>query len=183
MLKTTALIVLALLLLAVACVLLIAATRPDHFRIERSALIAAPAERLFPLIDNLREMNRWNPFDRKDPQIKGSYSGPAAGPGATYAFEGSREAGSGQLKVESSQAPSQVRMTLDMTRPMAAHNQVEFTLQPEAGGTRVTWAMSGEQPFIGRVMGVVIDIDRMVGGEFEKGLADLAAIATSAPAH
>jgi hypothetical protein len=172
MLKTIFLAVLGLLVLAVGAVLLLALRQPDTFRVQRSTLVAAPAERIFPLIADLRQMNSWNPFVKLDPQIRGSYSGPAAGSGATYVFEG-KQAGSGSLRVTGTEVPTSVAMKLDMSSPMAAHNDMLFTLAPEGGATRVSWTMQGSSLFPGKVMGLVFNIDRIVGGAFEEGLADL----------
>jgi hypothetical protein len=172
MLKTLLLVTLGLLLLAIAAVLLLAVRQPDTFRVQRSTLVAAPADRIFPLIADLRQMNSWNPFVKRDPQVQGTYSGPGAGPGATYVFEG-KQAGSGSLRVTDTAVPTRVAMKLDMSAPMAAHNDVLFTLAPEGGATRVSWTMQGHRPFLGKVMGVVFNMDSMVGGAFEEGLAEL----------
>lgn len=172
MLKTCLLVALGVVVLAIAAVLLLAVRQPDTFRVQRSTLVAAPADRIFPLIADLRQMNSWNPFVKRDPQVKGSYSGPGAGPGATYVFEG-RQAGSGSLRVTDTAVPTRVAMKLDMSAPMAAHNDVLFTLAPEGGATRVSWTMQGPSPFLGKVMGVVFNMDKMVGGAFEEGLAEL----------
>jgi hypothetical protein len=174
MLKTVLLVVLA----GVVLLLVVAATRPDRFHVERSLTIAAPADVLFARIDNLREMNRWNPYAQKDPAMKETYEGPAAGPGSGYAFEGNAQAGSGRIDVTASTPGQRVEMRLQMVKPFPADNQVAFTLQPDgAGATRVTWAMDGPSPYIAKVMGLVFSMDRMVGGEFDRGLAQLKALA------
>jgi hypothetical protein len=180
MLKTLLFTVLGLAVLAVAFVLLLALRQPDTFRVQRSILTTAPADRVFPLINDVRQMNTWNPFARKDPAIRITYSGPASGPGAAYAFEGNKEVGSGSLRITEAAAPTRVAMKLDMASPMEAHNDILFTLAPEGGATRVTWSMQGPSPFIGKVMGVVLNMDKMVGGAFEEGLADLKARAEGA---
>lgn len=172
MLKPLLVVVLGLVLLAIAAVLLLAARQPETFRVQRSTLMAAPADRIFPLIADLRQMNSWNPFVKRDPQVRGSYSGPPTGVGATYVFEG-KQAGSGSLRITDTAAPTRVAMTLDMSAPMEAHNDVLFTLTPEGGATRVSWTMQGPRPFLGKVMGVVFNMDKMVGGAFEEGLAEL----------
>lgn len=173
MIKTILLSLLGLAVLAVAFVLILASRQPDVFRVQRSALIAAPADRIFPMINDLKAMNSWSPFVKKDPNIQGSYRGPAAGPGAGYDFKGNSEVGSGSLQIVGAEAPSRVRLKLDMSKPMEAHNDIAFTLVPEGNGTRVTWAMEGPCPFLGKVMGVIFNMDKMVGGAFEEGLADL----------
>lgn len=172
MIKNILFIVLGLAVLVVAAVLLLATRQPDNFRVQRTTLIAAPADRIYPLIADLRQMNSWNPFVKRDPQVKGSYSGPAAGTGASYVFEG-KQAGSGTLRITDAAVPIRVVLKLDMSAPMEAHNDVLFTLAPEGGATRVTWTMQGPSPFLGKVMGVVFSMDKMVGGAFEEGLAEL----------
>jgi hypothetical protein len=167
---------LAVIVVLIAVVAAYAATQPDQFKIQRSASIKAPAETIFPLINDLRVMNSWNPFDKQDPDIKGSYSGPAAGKGARYAFE-SRQAGTGSLEIVDTAVPSRVSMRLVMTRPLAADNRVDFTIEPQGSATLVTWAIRGESPFLAKVLHLVFNMDKMVAGQFEKGLADLKAIA------
>jgi uncharacterized protein YndB with AHSA1/START domain len=169
---------LALLLLAAVAVLLVyASTRPDVFRVERTTTIQAPAERLFPLINDLHRFNTWNPYNQKDPAMKGQYSGPEAGPGAAYDFQGNKDVGRGRIGITASQAPTAVTMQLDMWEPFEGHNVVEFTLAPEGAGTRVTWAMHGPSSFLPKLIGIFIDMDRMIGRDFEQGLANLKAIA------
>jgi len=161
----------------VAAVLIYATTKPDRFQIARSVAIKAPPEKIFPLIDNPRAFNSWNPFLRKDPATKVTYRGPASGKGAGHEWDGNRNVGRGSVEITDSQPPSRILMKLDMISPMEAHNRVEFSLQPQGDSTQVTWAMSGPSPYISKVMTTVLSMDRMVGGEFEKGLADLKALA------
>lgn len=161
----------------VACVLIYAATRPDSFSISRSVSIAAAPDKIFPLINNLHGFNRWNPFLEPDPAIKIAYRGPDSGKGAAHDWDGNSQVGKGSVEITESSPPSKIVMKLDMLKPMKAHNRVEFKLEPAGNGTQVTWTMSGEQPFLAKLMSVVIDCDKMVGGSFEKGLAGLKAIA------
>ena len=172
MIKTLLIIV----VLAIAGLLVFAATRPDTFSLQRSLLIQAPPGKLQPLINDMRQFNTWNPYEKKDPAIQGSYSGPAAGPGARYAFKGNQDVGEGSLEITAS-APHQVGMRLDMSAPMEAHNQITFTLVPRGRATEVTWAMEGACPFIAKLMGVFLDMDAMIGRDFEAGLASLQLIA------
>ncbi len=174
MIKTTLLVIVALLVLAMAAIAALASQRPDTFRVSRSASIAAPAEKIFPLINDVRAFNTWNPYALKDPAMKGSYSGPAAGAGAHHDFE-SNKAGSGSIEITESRAPSEVKMRLDMTAPFKASNLVAFTLVPQGSATRATWAMEGPAPFLSKFMGVIFDMDKMVGTDFEAGLATLKA--------
>ena len=168
------------LLLAVVALLVYAARKPDTFTIRRSAAIAAPPERLFPLIANLRAMNTWNPFVEPDPAIKVDYSGPEMGKGASHTWSGNRNVGEGSITVTEAVSPKAVAMRLVMLKPMKADNRVDFTLQPEGAQTVVTWAMSGRQPFMGKLVSVFIDCDKMVGKQFEKGLGKLKTIAEAA---
>jgi len=169
--------ILIALLLALAALLLFAASRPDTFSVARSLRVQAPADRVFALIANMPASQRWNPFMKKDPAVKLTFSGPESGPGATCDFDGNNEVGAGRVTITSVSVPTEVSMTLDMTKPMQAHNAVVFTLQAEGDGTRVTWAMNGAQPYLGKLVGVIFNMDKMVGGEFDKGLADLKALA------
>jgi hypothetical protein len=175
MMKTIA-VAAILLVAAIAVILAYAATRPDRFRVARFADIKAPPEKIFPLINDLKSFNGWNPFDKQDPDIKGAYSGPQQGKGATYAFE-SRQAGTGSLEILDATPPATLTMRLLMSRPIAADNRVDFTLDRQGDGTRVTWAMEGAVPFIGKVLHLIFNMDKMVGGQFERGLTDLKAIA------
>jgi uncharacterized protein YndB with AHSA1/START domain len=166
----TIIIVVAVLL---GALLLYAATKPGSGQFSRSIHISAPPERIFPLIDDLRAMNEWNPFAKADPDIKLSYSGPANGVGAANDFDGNGKVGSGRAEIVESVHPSKIVMALRMVRPMKCQNRVEFRITPRSDGADVTWAMSGRQPFIGKLMSVFINTEKMVGGAFESGLAEL----------
>ena len=168
---------LLLIAVAVAALLLYASTRPDTFAVERSTTIAAPPEELFPLIDDLQAFNTWNPYARKDPAMKASYSGPVAGAGAAFDFHGNKDVGRGRIAVTGSTAPSEVRMQLDMFEPFEGHNTVVFSLVPEGAGTKVTWAMHGPSAFITKLMGIFFNMDQMIGKDFEAGLANLRQLA------
>lgn len=161
---------------AIGLPLVVAASRPDMFRVQRSVVVDAPAARLQPLISDIHAFNTWNPFNQKDPNIRGEYRGPQSGPGAQYLFAGNSEVGKGSVTVVDV-SPSRVAMKLEMIEPMNAHNDVEFVLQPQGTRTHVTWTMQGQQPYVAKVIGLFLDMDRMVGGEFEKGLAQLKSLA------
>ena len=173
MIKTVILLVAAGLVL----VLLFAATRPDSFRVERSIRIAAPAERLFPLIADMRAFNTWNPYARKDPAMAVQFTDPATAMGARLDFSGNKAVGKGRLTLLETTAPSEVTMQLDMFEPFEGHNTVVFSLVPEEADTRVTWAMHGPSAFITKVMGLFVNMDQMIGKDFEAGLANLKALA------
>ena len=171
MLKTIAIVAAVF----VAGVLAYAATRPNAFRVARSVSIAAPPEKIFPLINDLHAFNRWNPFLKMDPATKLTYSGPDSGKGAAHEWDGNSQVGKGRVEITDSSPSSQILMKLDLEKPMEAHNRVAFTFEPKGNATEVTWAMNGEHSFIGKVMGLCFNMDKMVGGSFEEGLADLKA--------
>ena len=166
-----------ILVLLVAGVLAFAATRPDSFSVRRAASIQAPPEKIFPLINDFSRWSAWSPYEKKDPAMKRSFSGPAAGAGAVYAWEGNGDVGQGRMEIAEVVAPSRVTLKLDFVKPFEVHNKVDFTLEPRGGATEVTWAMDGPMPFISKVVTLFVDMDRMVGGDFEAGLANLKAIA------
>lgn len=171
--------ILGLLVLAAVCVVLVLAwNKPDSFRVERSALVPAPPERVFALINDLERMNAWNPWQRKDPALRGTYGASRAGPGAHYAWDGDK-VGAGSMTITESSAPNRLVMRLDFLKPFKAVNQAEFTLEAEGAGTRVTWAMTGPTPFISKLMQVVINFDQMIGRDFEDGLANLKQLAAA----
>lgn len=175
----TLLLVLAAVALLVILLLIYAATRPDSFRVTRTTVIKAPAPKVFALINDLRSFNTWNPYEKKDPGVKGSYSGAASGVGAAYAWDG-RKVGAGRMEITAADAPGKVTMKLDFLKPFKAQNTAEFTLQAQGDKlTIVTWAMHGPSPYISRLIGVVFNMDTLIGKDFEAGLANLRALAES----
>jgi uncharacterized protein YndB with AHSA1/START domain len=172
MIKTIVIAAVALLALAVAVVLVLAARKPDAFSVHRSAAIKASPEKIYPLIADFRNWGLWSPWEKKDPAMKRSFSGPESGKGASYAWEGNKDVGKGSMTVADVDPPSKVALNLDFEKPFEAHNIVTFTLTPKGDTTEVVWSMEGPTPFIGKIMHVFIDMDRMVGGDFETGLAN-----------
>ena len=175
---------LKLTLLAIAVliggILILAATRPDTFRVQRTATIQAPPERIYPLISDLRQFNAWNPYEKKDPNIVGAYSGPASGPGAAYAFTGNKDVGKGAIRITSATPAQSVRMDLVMLEPFACDNRVEFRLEPSGSATKVTWSLEGPVPYVAKVVHIFLDMDKMVGKDFEVGLSNLRNLAEAA---
>ena len=169
MLKIISLAVVAV----VGAFLVYAATRPDSFRVERTVTINAPPERIFPLINDFQRWGAWSPFEKKDPGMKRTMSGVSSGKGAVYEWDGNKEIGQGRMEIVESVPPSRITLTLDFTRPFEAHNIVDFTLEPRGNSTQVTWAIHGPSPFISKVMGIVFNVDKMIGQDFEAGLAAL----------
>lgn len=166
----------AIVVAGIAVVLILAAMRPDQFRVQRSAAIKAPPEKIFPLISDLKAWTTWSPFE-KDPAMKRTYGASTSGKGATYAWDGNSQVGAGDVLITDAPAPSRVSLDLNMVRPFEAHNMVDFTLTPAGERTTVTWAMRGDVPYFAKIIHMFVNMDRMVGGEFEKGLANIKAIA------
>jgi uncharacterized protein YndB with AHSA1/START domain len=162
---------------AIAVVLIYSATLPNDFRVARSMTINAPPEKIFPLINDLKSFNQWNPFARRDPKMEIAYSGPPSGKGAGNAWDSTGRAGKGSLEITDILPPSSVMMRLDMEKPMEGHNTILFALQAKGDGTDVSWTMTGPYPYLNRVLGTVFNMDKMIGSEFEKGLAELKVIA------
>jgi carbon monoxide dehydrogenase subunit G len=170
-------IVAAVIAVGIAGILAYAATKPDTFRVQRAASIKAPPEKIFPLLNNLRAFALWSPYEKKDPRMQRTYSGASIGKGAVYEWDGDKNVGSGRLAIADSSPPSKVTLHLDMMRPLEAHNVVEFTLEPKGESTHVTWAMNGQVPYVAKIVHVFLNVDSMVGRDFEAGLADLKALA------
>lgn len=166
-------LLLALVLIVVG-VVAFAATKPDNFRYERSITINASPAKIFPYVNDYRLAQQWSPWEKLDPDMKRTFTGPESGLGAKYAWEGDHNVMAGNMEIVESEMPSKVVSRLEFTGPMPAVNTAEFTLTPaEAGGTTVTWAMYGPNNFMSKLMSVFIDCEKMVTDEFEKGLKDL----------
>lgn len=165
------------LAIAIAIVLILAATKPETFSVQRAAIVNAPPEEIFPLINDFRQWGSWSPYEHKDPAMKRTYSGAVRGKGAVYAWEGDKNVGEGRMEILDASAPSKIVIKLDFFTPFEAHNTAEFTMQPQGDDTRVTWRMHGPAPFMARIMHLFINIDNMVGKDFEAGLANLKRLA------
>ena len=169
------------LLLAILVVAI--ATRPDRFRIARSITIAAPAEVIFPLIDDFHQWSHWSPFDALDPDMKKTYSGAPRGVGAVYAWAGNSKAGAGTMTMTASEPNRRAVIQLAFTKPFASTSEAEFTLVPAPGGVTVTWAMSGHNSFGFKAFALFANVDKLVGGDFERGLGALERVAEEAAEH
>jgi len=159
--------------LAIAIILILAAAKPDRFSVQRATTVKAPPERIFPLINDFHQWATWSPYENKDPAMKRSYSGTASGKGAVYAWEGNKNVGSGRMEILDASAPAKIVIKLDFFTPFEGHNTAEFTMLPQGDATNVTWLMYGPLPFMGKIMHVFVNMDRMVGKDFEIGLANL----------
>ena len=173
MFKTIAIVV----VVVIAGVLAFAATRPDAFRVERSVSIKAGPDKIFPYLDDFNRWAAWSPWEKLDPSMKRSFSGAASGKGAAYAWEGNSKVGSGSMEITEASPPGKIVIKLDFIKPFEGHNVAEFTLVPGGDSTTVTWAMHGPVPYMAKIMQMFFSMDRMVGGQFEQGLANLKAAA------
>jgi hypothetical protein len=167
----------AVMITAILLVLVIAAAKPNRFRVERSIGIAAPAVKIFPLLDDLRQQRLWSPYEQKDPGMKRTYSGAERGAGAIYEWDGDKNIGAGRQEIVSAAANERIEGKIDFFRPMKANNRFELLLRPAANGTNVTWAIFGPMPFSSRIFSVFMDFDKMIGSDFEKGLIELKQVA------
>lgn len=161
---------------------IVAAMKPDSFRVERNIVIDAPPESVFPLLNDLREYTRWSPYEGRDPAMQRSFSAVTTGKGASYAWHGNKYVGSGRMQITDSRPGQQVLIQLDFESPMEAHNSVVFSLVPTGSGSTVSWAMEGPMPFISRLFSIFMDFDTMVGTDFATGLAKLKTLAET-PQH
>ena len=173
MLKTIA-IILAVL---IAAVLIYAATKPDNFRVERSIGIKAPPEKIFPLINDFHQMSTWSPWEKIDPALQRTCGGAANGKGAVYEWRGNKDIGEGRMEITESSPPSKVLLNLHFIKPFEATNTVEFALEPKGESTTVTQAMYGPSPYLSNLMTIFFSMEKMVGGKYEEGLANLKALA------
>ena len=163
-------------LAAVVVLLILIATRPDRFRVERSIAIAAPAGVVYAHLADLRRWSGWNPFEKGDPTIVVTHGAASAGVGATYHYAG-RRIGEGRMTIVDLAPGERVGVRGEFVRPMPAVHDIAFTIVPAGEGVVVTWSIAGQQTLLGKALSLVMSMDRMIGGEFEKGLADLKRIA------
>ena len=150
--------------------------QPAEFRVARSAVIGAPPAVVFAHVDDFQGWQAWSPWAKKDPTARNTYAGPPAGTGAVFSWAGNREVGAGRMTIVESRAPELIRIRLEFLAPFAATNSAEFAFAPDAGGTRVTWTMTGTNTFLTKAIHLVVDMDALVGADFEQGLANLKAV-------
>lgn len=171
------LIAMSTLALVILVILILAARQPSQFQVARSINVNTSPERVFPHVNTLRKWAAWNPWEKIDPQMKLTYEGPESGVGAAYAWAGNSEVGEGRMTITGSVPPESVRFRLEFYKPMAGTSDAEFSFKPQGKETMVTWAMTGRNNFVGKVMCLFMSMDQMIGSQFEKGLAELKAIA------
>jgi Polyketide cyclase / dehydrase and lipid transport len=166
-------IIAVVLAIAIAVVLILAASKPATFRVERAIDVKAPPEKIFALINDFHQWVSWSPYENKDPAMKRSYSGAESGKGAVYGWEGNGNVGAGRMEILEESIPSKILIKLDFFKPFEGHNTAEFTMLPQGGATHLSWVMRGPAPFISKLMQVFMNLDHMVGKDFETGLANL----------
>ena len=162
--------------LLVAGAFVLAAIKPDTFRVERTASIKAPPEKIFTQISDLKAWAAWSPYEKKDPAMKRTFGPVTAGKGAVYEWDGNKNVGKGRMEITEAAQPSKVLIKLDFIEPFEGHNTAEFTMDGKGGATQVTWAMYGPANFVSKLMGVFFNMDKMIGADFEAGLANLKSI-------
>jgi hypothetical protein len=166
-------IIAVILAIAIAAILVIAATKPNTLRVQRALSIKAPADRIFPLINDFQRWKTWSPYENKDPAMKRTYGGADSGKGAVYAWDGDKNVGSGRMEILEASAPSKIVIKLDFFTPFEGHNTAEFTMLPQGDGTLVNWVMHGPANFMSKLIQVFMNLDNMIGKDFETGLANL----------
>ena len=162
-----------IVVVAIAAILIYAATKPDSFRVQRTATMNAPPEKIFPYIEGLKRWIEWSPYEGRDPEMKRTYSGAESGKGAVYEWDGNKNVGTGRMEILNSTPPNKVVIKLDFLKPFEGHNTAELTVEPKGGQTIVTWAMYGPSTFMTKLIGTFMDMDDMIGRDFAAGLAKL----------
>lgn len=160
--------------LVVAAFAALVAMQPVEMLVTRSATIAAPPAAVFAQVNDFRNWQAWSPWEGLDPNLQRSYEGAASGEGAVYHWAGNAEVGEGRMTIEESRPEERIRIRLEFLKPFAATNATEFTFASQGEGTEVTWTMAGEKNFVSKGMCLIMDMDAMIGADFEKGLAQLA---------
>src|SRR5713226_7353069 len=173
-------IILIALAVIVVLFVIIVAMQPADFRITRSAAIAAPPEAVFAQVNDLHNWEAWSPWAKLDPAAKSTYDGPAAGVGAAFAWSGNNKIGEGRMTITESRPNELVRFKLDFLKPLKGTNTAEFTFKPEGNQTAVTWSMYGKNKFLSKAVGLFMNCDKMVGGQFEQGLAQMNSVTEAA---
>ena len=159
----------------------IVAMQPSDFRVARTAVIAAPAPAVFAQVNDYRNWKAWSPYEKLDPAMKKTYEGAASGTGAIYTWAGNSQAGEGRATITESRPSELIRIKLEFLKPFAATNTAEFTFKPDGDRTAVTWSLTGTRNFMFKAVGLFMNMDKMVGGQFEEGLAQLKSVAEAAP--
>lgn len=171
------------LLLAIVVVLAVfavfVATRPGSYRVSRSKAIAAPATAVYAHVADFHQWDKWSPWAKLDPAMKTTFDGPVAAVGSSYAWKGNDKVGEGKMTIEEARPGENLRIRLEFLKPFASTNSTVFTFAPKGGATETTWTMQGYNGFVGKAFAVFMDMDKMIGNDFDKGLAQLAMVVES----
>ncbi|MDB6138113.1 MAG: polyketide cyclase [Verrucomicrobiaceae bacterium] len=173
--------ILLVFVFAIVAFLIIAAMRPDHFSVTRSITVQAPPATVFALVNDFHKWEGWSPWAKIDPNAKNAFEGAASGTGAGFTWSGNNDVGEGRMTITESKPDDLIKLDLVFKQPMEGTNLTVFTFKPEGAGTTVSWTMSGENNFISKMISLVFNCDKMVGGMFEKGLASMKSLAEAAP--
>jgi hypothetical protein len=168
--------ILAVIIVIIAVVVLVAALQPSEFRVVRSASMSAPASDIFAQVNDFHHWQAWSPWAKRDPAMKQNYEGAPSGAGAIYSWAGNKEVGEGRMTLTESRPNDLIRINLEFMKPFKATNTAEFSFKPDGNQTAVTWSMSGRKVFIMKVFGLFMNMDKMIGGDFEKGLASMKSV-------
>ena len=175
-------VILIVVLVAVVAVLALAATKSDHYHVERSATVGAAPAAVFAQVNDFRKWDAWSPWEKLDPAMKRTFTGPESGKDAAYAWTGNDKVGEGRMTIVESEPDARIGIRLEFLKPWTETCQAAFALAPEGDGTKVTWSMDGTRNYTAKVFCVFMDMDKMIGADFEKGLAQLKTAAESTPA-
>lgn len=177
MIKKTVLAIVGVVVVLAAALLVVASRQPDHFQVQRSASIHAAPQAIYRHLEDFQAWSAWSPWEKLDPAMKRTFSGPASRPGASYAWEGNGDVGAGRMEIVEVSPPERLVIRLDFLKPFEAHNTITFDLKGEGDRTYVTWTMVGPSPLVSKVMGLFMSMDAMIGKDFEAGLANLKRVA------
>jgi uncharacterized protein YndB with AHSA1/START domain len=172
--------ILIVIALVIAVLAIIIALQPAEFRVERSATISAPPPAVFAQVNDFHKWEAWNPWGKIDPTMKQTYEGAPTGTGAIYTWAGNKEVGEGRMTITESRPNDLIRVKLEFYKPFTATNTAEFTFKPEGNQTLVTWSMFGDKNFMAKAIHLFMNMDKMIGGQFEKGLADMRSVVEGA---
>ena len=161
--------------------LIVVALQPTDFKVERSATMRAPAPAAFAQVNDFQNWQAWSPWEKVDPALKRQYEGPKAGTGAIYAWQGNKDVGEGRMTITDSRPAERVHIKLEFFKPFAATNQTDFTFKPSGDGTTVTWTMTGQNSFLSKAICLFVNMDKMVGGMFDQGLAQMKTVVERRP--
>jgi len=181
MIKKILLGLLVMIVVLVAVVFVLVLMQPAHYQVERSATINAPAPVVFGLVNDFHKWDTWSPWAKLDPNMKTNYEGPSAGTGSMYSWSGNKDVGEGKMTIVESRPSDLIKIKLEFIKPFAATNATDFTFAQSGNATNVKWTMSGDNNFIGKAFSLFMNMDKMIGGDFDKGLAQMKKVAESPP--